>query len=105
MQTIKPTVGRKIWFHPSMNHSEMNQLSDQPLDATVIFVHDDTCINLLVIDHMGHPHFVSKAYLQQPGGESVSGGQSYAEWMPYQVNQHRDQTAQQEAKVPHHHKD
>lgn len=85
--TITPTVGRKVWFHPGQDHSEMNQLSDQPLDATVLFVHDEHSVNLMVIDHMGHGHFVDKAHLVQPDDSLAPG--SYANWMPFQVEQMR----------------
>jgi hypothetical protein len=85
---IQPTVGRKVWYWPHpVNNADMNtELPEQPLDATILFVHAARQVNLLVVDHMGHPHFISKAYLKQPDAEPPA-DEGYAEWMPFQVGQ------------------
>lgn len=86
--TIKPTVGRKVWYWPHLvDDATMNAVdSEQPLDATVLFVHDDRTVNLQIIDHMGHPHTLIQAVLRQPEDDKPS-DEGYAEWMPYQVGQ------------------
>ncbi|KAI3597699.1 hypothetical protein D8I24_6515 [Cupriavidus necator H850] len=93
---IKPTVGRKVWYRPSTTDTTgpkpMIVSTGQPLDATVIAVWGDRCVNLLVVDIVGN-HFpvLSCTLLQDddvPGvdadGKTVG---RYAEWMPYQVAQ------------------
>jgi hypothetical protein len=95
---IQPTVGRKVYFWPQGNDRSLYNIIDatQPLDATILFVHGNECINILVIDHMGHPHFVDKANLVQPEMSPVPGF-SHVAWMPYQVGQAqpKDQEQQQ----------
>lgn len=83
---IKPTIGRKVWFWPGPDHAEMNVLNDeQPLDATVVFVHSDRMVNLLVIDHMGHDHREILVDLIQPDVERPNPKyHEFCEWMDYQ---------------------
>jgi len=100
MFTIKPTIGRKVWFFVGDDHQEMNvESNDQPLDATVIFVHNDTHVNLFILDHMGHQHFASNVELVQPGEYAPTRG-SYATWMDYQVDQARKNQVYEDTKVP-----
>jgi len=83
---IQPTIGRKVWFWPVEGHGHMNCIDEQqPFDATVVFVHNDRLVNLIVVDHMGHVERVNKATLKQEEDPVPAG--SYAEWMPYQVKQ------------------
>ena len=92
-----PTVGRKVWFWPSEQESYMNVEDDtQPLDATVLFVHKDERINLLVVDHLGHTHPEMNVLLIQEG-ETKPEGEGFATWMPYQVKQHAKAEAAEEA--------
>lgn len=77
-----PTIGRKLWYW-----AESNKTS-QPEDATVCFVHSDTCVNLRVTDHNGDSRPVQYAYLRQPEDHRPV-DTNYCEWMPYQVQQHR----------------
>jgi hypothetical protein len=89
---IKPTVGRKVWYRPS--HAEitadMKEANPhEPLDATIVGVHGDRCVNLVVFDFEGHQHRRLSVTFVQPGDPSDTLGvdQPYAEWMPYQVSQ------------------
>lgn len=86
---IKPTVGRKVWYYVGHNHPEMNTLSYQPCDATVLYVHSDDCVNLLIVDHLGHQHFVDRAPLIQP--DAPIGAESYAEWPSPVIEKAREQ--------------
>lgn len=98
---ITPTVGRKVWYRPAAfdltGVGAMNVAHDQPLDATVIAVWGDRCINAEVKDVTGK-HFVKmSATLVQDGdalpmqgpkdaeGNATPGG--YFQWMPYQQAQ------------------
>lgn len=87
---IAPTVGRKVHFWPQNGqfHSTPLVLGPQPMDATVVYVHDDRMVNLHVADHIGQVHALSNVILRQPG-EDVLEGQPFAEWMPFQVGQAR----------------
>lgn len=90
---IKPTVGRKVWFRPSVNElrlSGMTVLKDAPLDATIIAVHSDDQVNLLVVDAIGRIYTRTSVHLAQEG-EAVP-DHSYAEWMPYQTGQAKKQS-------------
>ena len=81
---IKPSVGRKVWYSPE----EMQgvKLGEQPFDATVVYVHDDRRVNLLVVDHAGNWLYVEKApLLQEDDAPQPGGGHCY--WMPYQTGQ------------------
>lgn len=99
---IKPSIGRKVWYRPSeadkAGNFGMRTSGDQPLDATVIAVWGDRCVNLSVSDINGKPFTVTSARLQQPGDPVLGDGQGneiggYAEWMPYQVGQSKPASA------------
>lgn len=84
---IHPTVGRKVWYRPGPQdrHSHMQWIDGEPLDATILAVHGDRCINAQVLDINGTA-FVRRSWpLVQPGDEAPDG--SYFEWMPYQTGQ------------------
>jgi hypothetical protein len=93
---IKPTVGRKVWYRPSKHDQQgpvpMQCAVGQPLDATVIAVHGDRCVNVLVTDMVGRQFPVLSVTLVQDGenppadSEGVPVGR-YVEWMPYQKGQ------------------
>ena len=84
-RVITPTIGRKVWFYPGTDRGKFAVIGDQPLDATIVFVHDDRTVNLSVVDHAGRHTCVSGAHLVQPGDQS--GPSCRAEWMPYQIKQ------------------
>lgn len=86
-QVIKPTVGRKVWYHPSEQDRQGSfpmQTCGQPLDATIIAVWGDRMVNVLVTDIVGKQYPVLSCTLVQPG-EDVPPNGRYCEWMPYQV--------------------
>ena len=102
MNIIKPTVGRKVWYFPGeaqvskknpdgTDGPGMVRRTGDPLDATVLCVWSDRCVNLQVVDHAGQAHFISSATLAQEGDAvSVHG---HAEWMPYQQGQAKKASA------------
>lgn len=90
---IKPTVGRKVWYRPSRDDVEgaggqtrMMNTAGQPLDATVVAVWGDRCVNLAIFDIHAQLHERRSVTLVQEGDPIPKFGR-YAEWMPYQVGQ------------------
>ena len=91
---IKPTVGRKVWYRPSQQDKDgladtpqrMEANNDEPLDATVIAVWGDRCVNLAIFDIYGTLHARRSVTLLQDGDIRPAGGR-LAEWMPYQQAQ------------------
>jgi hypothetical protein len=90
---MNPTVGRKVWYIPSdqdlAGNFGMQCAPQQPLDATVIGVWSDVCVNLQVIDLKGHVFTVESADLIQPDtiAPKMEGrAKGYAIWMPYQIS-------------------
>lgn len=90
---IKPTVGRKVWYRPAeydlKGLGAMTVSEGQPLDATILAVWGDRCINVLVTDIMGKQYTKTSIKLLQgddkplrdAGGKDLGG---HVEWMPYQ---------------------
>lgn len=87
MAIIKPTVGRKVWYRPNL-HDEQSGVANfgQPLDATIVAVWSDSCVNLAIFDAYGMPHQRRSVVLMQDN-MNISPGSAYAEWMPYQAAQ------------------
>lgn len=85
---IKPTVGRVVWFRPdSYNQRELARYDhEQPMAATVAFVHTDRVINISVVDHAGQQHSYPSVTLVQDGDVIPSTG-PFCEWMPFQKGQ------------------
>lgn len=93
---IKPTVGRKVWYRPSKTDltgpvpmsvcGSVQAGNEQPLDATIIAVWGDRCVNVLVTDIVGKRFPVLSVTLVQEGDITPDGGR-YVEWMPYQQAQ------------------
>lgn len=58
MKKPTPTIGAQLWYRPA--DSEVGEhglaLSDQPLAATVAYVHSDDLVNLMVIEANGCTH-------------------------------------------------
>lgn len=88
--TIKPTVGRVMWYYPSRTHMAELGLSyddyGKPLAAIVAAVVNDRCVNLAAFDQRGVQFSVFQVIIIEtdPAPESVVG---YAAWMPYQKGQ------------------
>lgn len=97
---MKPTVGRIVWYEP-FGSDHMTKLDDQPLAATVFYVHDDRHVSIDIIDHAGvHYPRANVELLQGDEDQPIARG-NYAYWMPYQVGQAKAQEAKaQEAKPP-----
>jgi hypothetical protein len=101
---IKPTIGRKVWFHPNgMKESAAGKpvdvfVKEQPLDATVVCVWGDRLVNLGVIDHGGAVHSIRSCPFRHPN-DPVPGGY-YCEWMPFQTGQAKAQAIAQQHAIP-----
>jgi hypothetical protein len=93
---IAPTVGRIVWYRPSINDIRYRQsLKDtagmvvhegQPLAAIVTYVWHDRLVNLTVWDHSGRTFARTSVFLCQDD-DVVQLGAGHAEWMPYQKGQ------------------
>ena len=93
---IVPTVGRKVWYRPSAfdrtGPIPMQARFGMPLDATVVDVHSDRLVNLVIFDSYGKQFNKTSVMLIQEGDaipldvESKPVG-GYCEWMPYQSAQ------------------
>ena len=79
---ISPTVGRVVWYYPEAG--EMNNYADQPFMAGVCYVHNDTLVNLKIVDHEGNGFAKTNVHLCQDA-EVPKEGQ--CGWMPYQKGQ------------------
>ncbi|WP_423454220.1 crAss001_48 related protein [Ottowia sp. VDI28] len=88
--TIKPTVGRVVWFYPSQltGESGFARASDgQPLAAIIARVWSDTCLNLTVLDADGVPHSRTSVLLVQDPDAADRPAGNYCTWMPFQKGQ------------------
>jgi len=98
---IKPTIGRVVWFFPSVAFmAELGHAySDpsQPLAAIVSYVWSDALINLSVHDQNGKQFNVTSVPLWQEG-EGQTGIPFHAEWMPYQAAQAKKDAFSSEGK-------
>ena len=82
----QPTVGRVVWFWPSINELLALPRAGQPLAAHVAAVSEDgSTVNLQVIDANGYAHACQDVPFFEGGHPD---GRSYADWMPYQRAQH-----------------
>lgn len=81
---IKPTVGRVVLYHPSVN-TAYPHFAGVPLAAIITHVHSDSCINLAVFDADGNSHGETSVDLVQD--DNSGRPYPYAEWMPYQKGQ------------------
>ena len=94
---VIPTVGRKVWFRPNGSMQKMPCADgrvvlpefcsiEQPMDATVIFVHGPRMVNLDITDHIGQ-RFVARSVTLLQDGDCIPDTGFYCEWMPYQTAQ------------------
>ncbi|HEY5798682.1 MAG TPA: Gp49 family protein [Burkholderiaceae bacterium] len=85
---IKPTVGRKVWYRPSVDGMDAAIAINgtDPVDATIVAVHSDRLVNLAIFDAHGEPHQRRSVTLLQDDDACSTNGR-YVEWMPYQVGQ------------------
>jgi len=107
MATIKPTVGRRVWYYPATNEKRMSMLpfhlhGDGPLDAGIAHVNDDGTVNLSVFDSIGNHHSRQKVrFIDNDETGMPTDGDAYAAWMPFQLGQARaPQQAQAHQETP-----
>lgn len=81
---IKPTVARMVWFWPN-GYIPNSDGNGQPWAGTVAHVHNNTMVNLSVIDPDGERSGRSSVPLLQEEGESSEF--PCCTWMPYQKGQ------------------
>ncbi|MCY1166562.1 hypothetical protein D9M73_65040 [compost metagenome] len=86
---IPPTVGRKVYYRAPKNGVGLLSIYnlEQPCDATVIYVHSERMVNVLIVDHVGNLHPKTSVPFLQPGDDPAQHTNGYVEWMPYQVGQ------------------
>lgn len=89
---IKPEPGRVVHVRFRTDRPD-----EQPLAATVAYVHNDRMVNVGFLDRSGkHGNLTSVRLLQdddKPQGENC-----WAEWMPYQ--RRMEQAGQAEGRTP-----
>lgn len=83
---IKPTVGRVVWFTPSLACGLVHRDKAAPLAAMVTHVWGDRMVNLVVFDSNGDPHSKTSVTLLQDDDAKPKYGH-FCAWMPYQVGQ------------------
>lgn len=81
---ITPAVGRVVLYQPCK--SGKTKFGDQPFAATVVFVHNDRLVNLVVYDHGGIGYGAMNVPLVQEGDQPPL-GVPWCHWMPYQLGQ------------------
>ncbi len=81
---IKPTNGRQVWYWPAGAKYGI----EQPLAATVCYVHNDRLVNLQAINIYGSAFPACSIPLHQADDPTYAQGaeveSSFCEWMPYQ---------------------
>lgn len=101
MNPIIPTVGRVVYFTPSMNLSVIPDANSGVCAALITAVHNDNCVNLAVFDANGYSHSRCSVCHVSTLPEVPEGSvQKYDcwDWMPYQKGQ-AAKTEQLEAKL------
>lgn len=85
---ISPTVGRVVWFTPSITPEPGFTLHDRakPCAAMVAYVWSDRMVNLVVFDSNGVPFSKTSVTLLQDDDPKPELGY-FCSWMPYQVGQ------------------
>lgn len=83
MTIISPTIGRVVLVHRF--HPDLTPVSDQPEPALVTYVHSDRSINVGGFNACGTHFSLGSLTLVQEGDELPAKGDSYASWMPYQL--------------------
>lgn len=95
MSTIKPTVGRIVYFYESKpgigsGHSNAGFTTTGPHAAVVTQVHSDNCVNLAVFNQNGNSTFGRTSIKLLAPGETRpfhanSNTEQWVEWMPHQI--------------------
>ncbi|VTU38317.1 hypothetical protein H4CHR_04393 [Variovorax sp. PBS-H4] len=87
-KVIIPTVGRRVWYYPhplSGASGFVCHNQNVPMDAGIVYVWSDRCVNLDVTDHAGNHHAFTSVDLWHGNGDRPNG--AFCEWMPYQKGQ------------------
>ncbi len=92
---IPLTIGRKVYFVPSTESYDKSIIKgDEPyVDATIVRVWNDHCVNLSICDVNGK-HHVRTSVTFVHDGELADANTAYAHWMPYQINQAKKETSE-----------
>lgn len=98
MTLIPPTIGRVILVHRF--NPDLTPVSDQPEPALVTYVHSGHLINVGGFDTNSKPFGLTSLTLVQEGDALPAAGDSYATWMPYQLQSAANSTAQVPSKMP-----
>lgn len=86
-RVIQPTVGRVVWYRPSVSDVDLPHDRKEPLAALVTRVWGERCVNLVVFDANGNAHGRTSVRLVQQDDEIASVDEAFAVWMPYQRGQ------------------
>lgn len=91
MSSIKPTIGRKVYFW----QSGLSCVKDdkQAFDATIIYVQNDTTVDVMFTNHYGTTSSAVGMQLRDPGANRHGDGENYVTWMPYQVGQAKQEAS------------
>jgi len=103
--SMKPSVGRRVWYwpHPSeRNYDPLDDVSDgsdlQPFDAGIARVNKDGTINVSIVSDSGYPMTPRQGVmLRETPDQAVAGECS---WMPYQVGQAKANTQSPSEPLP-----
>lgn len=91
---IVPTVGRVVWYFPGESERKDGwSMSDEgvPLAAIIAGVINDKFVNLSVLDAQGVQRSRQTVFLTSGWAEENPNGFGYAAWMPYQIEQAKNQ--------------
>lgn len=80
---IKPTIGRVVWFFDKNRQADLSQ----PLDAHIVYVYNDTMVNIAGFDQNGVPFAQTSVFLRADETVPTNGQPFWCEWMPYQQGQ------------------
>lgn len=98
---IIPSIGRRVWYWPSAfdlgTRGMVCNDSRQPFDAGVIYVWNESGVNLMVTDHIGKTFPLSSVSLFAADTD-LPKGLGVAQWMPYQAAQAAKQATQEDGK-------
>lgn len=84
---IVPTVGRIVWFTPSMHDVNLTHHDKlKPLAAIVVHIWHDRMVNLAVFDSNGQSIGKTSVQLLQDDDRKPEQGY-FCSWMPYQQGQ------------------
>lgn len=90
-----PSVGRRMHYRGGhgLNNLDAGKpaAEQQPMDAGVVYVLDESTVNVIVTDHGGQLVARNAVQVRQPH-EPIPDGE-YVEWMEYQNKKHAQDAA------------